>query len=108
MPGAELLHDEEPAQASGARRVAKALSALQPAHGAQGNEVVMASVIVRTREFVTEVTDEMKKVTWPDVSQLKNATLVIIIFVLIVSAIIWVMDFGVRNVIGLIMNIFAR
>lgn len=68
----------------------------------------MAQLILRTREFVSEVTDEMKKVTWPDRGQLKNATLVIIVFVFIVSAIIWVMDFGVRNVIGLIMNIFAR
>jgi preprotein translocase SecE subunit len=112
MPGEELLHDEEPAQASGARGVEEALSALQQAHCAQGNEVAMASLIARTitntRGFVTEVTDEMKKVTWPDVSQLKNATLVIIVFVFIVAAVIWVMDFGVRNVIGLIMNIFAR
>jgi preprotein translocase subunit SecE len=67
-----------------------------------------AALIVRTREFVSEVTDEMKKVTWPDRTQLKNATLVIIVFVFIVSAIIWVMDFGVRNVISLIMNIFVR
>jgi preprotein translocase subunit SecE len=88
--------------------VEEALPALQPAHGAQGNEVAMAQLIERPREFVTQVTDEMKKVTWPDASQLKNATLVIIVFVLIVSAIIWVMDFGVRNVIGLIMNIFVR
>jgi preprotein translocase subunit SecE len=68
----------------------------------------MAQLIVRTREFVSEVTEELKKVTWPDASQLKNATLVIIVFVFIVAAIIWVMDFGVRNVIDLIMNIFAR
>ena len=66
------------------------------------------ALIPRTREFVAEVTEEMKKVTWPDRSQLKNATLVIIVFVFIVSAIIWVMDFGVRNVISLIMNIFVR
>jgi preprotein translocase subunit SecE len=68
----------------------------------------MASPVLRTREFVSEVTEEMKKVTWPDAAQLKNATLVIIVFVIIVSAIIWVMDFGVRNVIGTVMNIFAR
>ena len=68
----------------------------------------MASVIVRTRDFLTEVADEMKKVTWPDWQQLKNATLVIIVFVFIVAAIIWVMDLIVRNAVGLVMNLFAR
>ena len=67
----------------------------------------MASIINRTRDFTAEVVDELKKVTWPDRGQLKNATFVIIVFVLIVSAIIWVMDLGVRNVLRLIMNIFA-
>jgi preprotein translocase SecE subunit len=89
--------------------VEEALPALQPAHRAQGNEVIMATALIpRTREFVAEVTEEIKKVTWPDRSQLKNATLVIIVFVFIVAAIIWLMDFGVRNVISLIMNVFVR
>lgn len=84
----------------------KALPAVQPAHAAQGNEVV-ASLITRTRDFTIEVNEELKKVTWPDVAQLKSATVVIIIFVLIVSAIIWVMDFGVRQVLKVIMSIFT-
>ncbi|MEX1183068.1 MAG: preprotein translocase subunit SecE [Gemmatimonadota bacterium] len=67
----------------------------------------MASFITRTRDFSAEVTEELKKVTWPDVAQLKSATLVIIVFVLIVSAIIWIMDFGVRQVLRVIMSIFA-
>jgi preprotein translocase subunit SecE len=87
--------------------VEETLPPVQQAHVAQGNEVGMASLITRTRGFLVEVTDEMKKVTWPDVGQLKNATIVIIIFVIIVSAIIAVMDFGVRNVLRLVMNLFA-
>ena len=67
----------------------------------------MASLITRTREFTLEVADELKKVTWPDAAQLKNATIVIIIFVLIVSAIIWVMDMGVRGVLRVIMGLFS-
>jgi preprotein translocase SecE subunit len=54
-----------------------------------------------------EVVEELKKVTWPDVAQLKSATFVIIVFVFIVAAIIWVMDLTVRNVLRVIMNIFA-
>jgi preprotein translocase subunit SecE len=68
----------------------------------------MATFIARTRDFTTEVVDEIKKVTWPDWQQLKNSTFVVIVFVLIVSAIIWVMDVTVRNVLGFIINLFAR
>ena len=60
----------------------------------------VASWPAKTRDFTGEVTDEMKKVTWPDWPQLKNATLVIIVFVLIVAAIIWGMDQIVNLIIG--------
>jgi preprotein translocase SecE subunit len=52
------------------------------------------------RNFVSEVVDELKKVTWADWSQLKNATLVIIVFIIIVSLIIFAMDWVVRLLIG--------
>jgi preprotein translocase SecE subunit len=87
--------------------VEEALSSLQSAYAAQGNEVGMASIIARTREFGSEVAEELRKVTWPDRPQLKNATLVIIVFVIIVSAIIWVMDSVVRIALRGIMNLFA-
>lgn len=68
----------------------------------------MAAAFVATaRDFFAEVIDEIKKVTWPDWPQLKNATLVILVFVLIVAGIIWVMDLGVRGLLGLIMNVFT-
>ncbi len=46
----------------------------------------------QTAGFVGEVRAEVKKVTWPDRQQLKNATLVIIGFVLVMALIIGVMD----------------
>jgi len=67
----------------------------------------MASIVERTRGFTTEVVDEIKKVTWPDWPQLKNSTLVVIVFVVIVSLIIFLMDFVVRNVLGFIINLFT-
>jgi preprotein translocase subunit SecE len=66
------------------------------------------SAIARSRDFVGEVFDELKKVTWPDFPQLKNATLVIIVFVIIVALIIWVMDISVRGILNIIMDLFAR
>ncbi|MGH7447156.1 MAG: preprotein translocase subunit SecE [Longimicrobiales bacterium] len=67
----------------------------------------MAAIITRTRDFFGEVVEELKKVTWPDVAQLKSATLVIIVFVLIVSAIIWAMDLTVSGIMDVIMSIFT-
>jgi preprotein translocase subunit SecE len=42
--------------------------------------------------FIGEVKAEVKKVTWPDRQQLKNATLVIVGFVLLMAVVIGVMD----------------
>jgi preprotein translocase subunit SecE len=93
--------------------VEKALPALREAHAAQGNQVVATEVVAkkgaltRAKGFVAEVIDELKKVTWPDFPQLKNATLVIIVFVVIVALIIWVMDMSVRSIINVIMGLFT-
>jgi preprotein translocase subunit SecE len=67
----------------------------------------MANALVRVRDFTTEVVEELKKVTWPDFPQLKNATFVILVFIIIVSFIIWLMDLGVRAVVNTILDLFA-
>ncbi|HUP47645.1 MAG TPA: preprotein translocase subunit SecE [Thermoanaerobaculia bacterium] len=59
------------------------------------------------RRFFDETVDELKKVTWPDAPQLRNSTFVILVFVVIVSAIIWLMDVAVRGVLGVVLDIFA-
>ncbi len=63
--------------------------------------------IGKIRRFTVEVQGEMKKVTWPDWQQLRNATGVIIIFVLVVAAIIGLMDLVFRELIGFIIGIFG-
>ncbi|HCR04235.1 MAG TPA: preprotein translocase subunit SecE [Gemmatimonadetes bacterium] len=60
-----------------------------------------------SRTFIEESVDELRKVTWPDYPQLKNATLVVLFFVFMVSAIIWLMDVSVRTLINSIMGIFG-
>jgi len=42
--------------------------------------------------FVGDVNSEVRKVTWPDQQQLKNATGVIILFVVVVAILIGLMD----------------
>jgi preprotein translocase subunit SecE len=60
-----------------------------------------------TRTFIEESWAELQKVTWPDYEQLKNATIVVIVFCIIISVIIWLMDVSVRTLIDLIMGIFG-
>jgi preprotein translocase SecE subunit len=60
-----------------------------------------------TRTFVEESWTELQKVTWPDYQQLKNATLVVIVFVIVLSTMIWLMDFVVRTFLDLILGIFG-
>jgi preprotein translocase subunit SecE len=59
------------------------------------------------KTFVEECLAELQKVTWPDYEQARNATWVIIVFVLLISGVIWIMDWGSRNLIDLIMGIFG-
>ena len=60
-----------------------------------------------TRTFVEECWVELQKVTWPDADQLRSATLVVLVFTVVVSAIIWLMDKTASWVIGVIMGIFG-
>ena len=45
-----------------------------------------------TAAFLTDVNGEVRKVTWPDRQQLRSATGVIILFVVIVAILIGLMD----------------
>lgn len=44
------------------------------------------------QQFVEDVQTEMKRVTWPDREQLRNATAVILVFCVIIAIIIGMMD----------------
>ncbi|UCC48968.1 MAG: preprotein translocase subunit SecE [Gemmatimonadota bacterium] len=64
----------------------------------------MIDRLTRLREFLPTVPVEMKRVTWPDWDQLRNATGVIIVFVLIVAGIIGLMDLVFRQMVNLIIR----
>ena len=63
--------------------------------------------VQETKGFLEESVVELKKVTWPDYPQLKNATIVVLVFVILLSAVIWVMDVTMRNIIAAIMGLFG-
>jgi preprotein translocase subunit SecE len=54
--------------------------------------------IARVVQFYHEVMQEMRRVTWPDMAQLRQATIGIIIVVLFVGALIAIMDVVLQQV----------
>ena len=60
-----------------------------------------------TRAFIEECVGELQKVTWPDWAQLRSATFVVLVFTMVVSLIIWLMDKSASFVISTIMGIFG-
>jgi preprotein translocase subunit SecE len=55
-------------------------------------EVARPGLGTRLTTFYHDVVAEMKKVTWPDRAQLQQATIQIIVFVLVLGAIIALVD----------------
>ena len=60
-----------------------------------------------TRTFMEESVVELQKVTWPDAEQLRSATLVVGVFTVLVSLVIWIMDKTSDLVVSWIMGIFG-
>lgn len=63
--------------------------------------------IRETRTFIEESWDELQKVTWPDYEQLKSATIVVIVFCILISAMIWAMDNVIRVLLDMVMGAFG-
>ena len=54
--------------------------------------------VARLVAFYHGVMAEMRKVTWPDMAQVRSATIAIIIFVLILGLVITVLDFILQGI----------
>lgn len=63
----------------------------------------------RLVEFYHGVMFEMRKVTWPDWPQVRQATIAILIFVLLLALLITLMDLALNGIlVKLIPTLFAR
>jgi preprotein translocase SecE subunit len=60
--------------------------------------VVKAGAVTRFRLFASEVMAELRRVTWPDVGQVRQLSFGVVILALVVGAIIAVMDVVLQNV----------
>jgi len=59
--------------------------------------------------FYNDVVAEMRKVTWPDLPQVRQATIAIMIFVLLIGLVIFLLDLVLSGVlVRLIPSLFAR
>ena len=69
----------------------------------------MADKVTRTstRDFLSEVVEQVKKVTWPDRAQLQSSTGIIVVFMLLVSLVIFGLDFLVRTGLDVITSLFG-
>ncbi len=63
-----------------------------PAGGAGASAVRPAGRVGRFFQFLRDVRNELRKVTWPTFDELKKATTVIVIFVTILGLTIGLMD----------------
>ncbi|MEO6878827.1 MAG: preprotein translocase subunit SecE [Gemmatimonadaceae bacterium] len=71
-----------------------------------GNAPGMVSRLIA---FYHGVMAEMRKVTWPDLPQVRSATIAIIIFVLLLGLAITIMDFVLQGIfIKAIPSLFAK
>ena len=60
-----------------------------------------------TRTFMEESFTELQKVTWPDADQLRSATVVVGVFTVLISLVIWIMDKLSDVVVSWMMGIFG-
>ena len=55
-------------------------------------------MLAQTKQFLTEVSNEMKKVSWPTREQLRESTIVVIIASLIITGLTFVIDQAMTQV----------
>ena len=50
------------------------------------------SIFARIKNWFVDMKAELKRVVWPSFGKVKQNTLIVLIFVLLVGAIIWILD----------------
>ena len=62
------------------------------------------NIFTKTKRFLREVKVELKKVTWPSRKQTLGSTAVVIALVMIISLFLGVVDFGISNLIRIVLQ----
>jgi preprotein translocase subunit SecE len=64
------------------------------------------ATIERLGTFIHDVRAESRKVTWPTLEELQEATTVVLVTVLIISVFIFVVDLGVNRIVTMLLQAF--
>jgi preprotein translocase subunit SecE len=67
----------------------------------------LAGILKKTQKFTEDVQVEMRRVTWPDRDQVRNATGIILVFVIILALIIGAMDSVFAAFVRFVVNTFG-
>ncbi len=51
------------------------------------------NIFARIKDWFVDMKAELKRVVWPSFAKVRQNTLIVLIFVLIVGAVIWILDF---------------
>ena len=63
----------------------------------------MNKISIYFRESYREL---VEKVTWPNWAQLQQSTVIVLVATILITAMVWVMDFGSNQVLKLIYSLF--
>jgi preprotein translocase subunit SecE len=63
--------------------------------------VIMNKISTYFRDSYKELTE---KVSWPTWAQLQQSTMIVLVATLVITGIVWVMDFGASNVLKFVYN----
>ena len=62
------------------------------------------NVFARIKNWFTDMKAELKRVVWPSFAKVRQNTLIVIIFVLVVGAVIWILDWLFSGAMSLLIN----
>lgn len=62
------------------------------------------NVFAKIKNWFVDMKAELKRVVWPSFKKVRQNTLIVIIFVLVVGAVIWLLDWLFAAGIGLLVN----
>ncbi|MEA1994743.1 MAG: preprotein translocase subunit SecE [Campylobacterota bacterium] len=60
------------------------------------------NIVEKIRKFLLEVRSEIKKVVWPEKRNLFSATIAVVIFIIVVTVILSVLDYIFSMIAGLV------
>jgi preprotein translocase subunit SecE len=59
-------------------------------------------MLAQSKQFFTDVSKEMKKVSWPTRDQLRESTVVVVVTCLVITGIVFVIDQAMTQIMNLI------